>query len=180
MGDILSGHLEIIDVPHPKELKAYTQQVFANVPKPEQATTPEDEAQAREAFSHIKHVLYIIRENRTYDQVFGDLGRGNGDPKLVFFGKDVTPNAHDLANQTVILDNLYVNGEVSANGHQWSNAAYATSWTEKDVALTTAAAACPSPMNELTASPAGYLWDNCRKHGVTFESYGEFARFTVR
>ncbi len=177
VGDILSGHLEILDVPHPKQLQAYTQQVFANVPKPEQATTQEDEAQAREAFSHIKHVLYIIRENRTYDQVFGDLGRGNGDPKLVFFGKDITPNAHDLANQTVILDNLYVNGEVSANGHEWSNAAYATSWTERRWPVGYSGRSVPDSDDRVSASPAGYLWDNCRKHGVTFESYGEFASF---
>jgi DNA-binding beta-propeller fold protein YncE len=177
VGDILSGHLEIIDVPRPMELKAYTQQVYANVPKPQQATTHEDEAQAREAFSHIKHVLYIIRENRTYDQVFGDLGRGNGDPKLVIFGKDITPNAHDLANQTVILDNLFVNGEVSESGHQWSNAAYATNFTEKMWPSHYSSRGEPEADERLTASPAGYLWDNCRKHGVTFESYGEFASF---
>jgi YVTN family beta-propeller protein len=177
VGDILSGNLEIIDVPHPKELKTYTQQVYANVPKPEQATTQEDEAQAREAFSHIKHVLYIIRENRTYDQVFGDLGRGNGDPKLVLFGKDITPNAHDLANQTVILDNLYVNGEVSEDGHQWSNAAYATNFTEKGWPSNYSSRGEPKADERLTASPAGYLWDNCRKHGLTYVSYGEFARF---
>jgi YVTN family beta-propeller protein len=177
VGDILSGHLEIIDVPRPRELQAYTQQVYANVPKPAQDTTQEDEAQAREAFRHIKHVLYIIRENRTYDQVFGDLGRGNGDPKLVLFGKDVTPNAHELANQTVILDNLYVNGEVSEDGHQWSNAAYATNFTEKAWPSSYSGRGEPEADEKLTASPAGYLWDNCRKHGVTFESYGEFAGF---
>ena len=177
VGDILSGHLEIIDVPRPKELKTYTQQVYANVPKPEQATTQEDEAQAREAFSHIKHVLYIIRENRTYDQVFGDLGRGNGDPKLVLFGKDITPNAHELANQTVILDNLYVNGEVSEDGHQWSNAAYATNFTEKAWPSSYSRRGEPEADERLTTSPAGYLWDNCRKHGLTYVSYGEFASF---
>ena len=175
VGDILAGHLEIIDVPRPRALKAYTQQVFANVPKPEQATTQEDEAQAREAFRHIKHVLYIIRENRTYDQVFGDLTRGNGDSKLVLFGKDITPNAHELANQTVILDNIYVNGEVSEDGHQWSNAAYATNFTEKAWPSSYGHHGEPEADERLTASPAGYLWDACRKHGITFFSYGEFA-----
>jgi DNA-binding beta-propeller fold protein YncE len=178
VGDILSGHLEIINVPRARELKAYTQQVFANVPQPEQDTAQEDEAQARAAFSHIKHVLYIIRENRTYDQVFGDLGRGNSDPKLVLFGKDVTPNAHDLANQTVILDNLYVNGEVSEDGHQWSNAAYATNFTEKAWPSSYSRRGEPEADERLTASPAGYLWDNCRKHGISYISYGEFAHFT--
>ena len=131
IGDILQGHLEIINIPRPAELKAYTHQVFANVPQPAQLTSPEDETQAHEAFTHIKHVVYVIRENRTYDQVLGDIGRGNSDAKLVLFGKDITPNAHQLANQTVLLDNLYVNGEVSEDGHQWSNAAYATNFTEK-------------------------------------------------
>jgi DNA-binding beta-propeller fold protein YncE len=177
VGDILAGHLEIIDVPHPRELKAYTQQVYANVPKPEQATAPEDEAQAREAFRHIKHVLYIIRENRTYDQVFGDLGRGNGDPKIVMFGKDVTPNAHALANQTVILDNLYVNGEVSENGQQWSNAAYATVFTERAWPSKYSDRGEPEADERLTTSPAGYIWDNCRKHGLSYISYGMFAKF---
>jgi YVTN family beta-propeller protein len=178
VGDILAGHLEIIDLPRPKALKAYTQQVLANVPNPEQATTELDQTQAREAFSHIKHVLYIIRENRTYDQVLGDLGRGNGDPKLVLFGNDITPNAHALANRTVILDNLYVNGEVSQDGHQWSNAAYATSFTEKAWPLSYSRRGEPDADERLTASPAGYLWDNCRKHGVSYISYGEFASFT--
>lgn len=179
VGDILAGHLEIIDVPRPKELKAYTQQVFANVPKPEQTTTQEDEAQAREAFSHIKHVLYIIRENRTYDQVFGDLGRGNSDPKLVLFGKDVTPNAHELAKQTVILDNIYVNGEVSEDGQQWSNAAYATNFTEKAWPSHYSRRGEPEADERLTTSPAGYIWDNCRKHGLSYISYGMFARFSA-
>lgn len=177
VGDILSGHLEIINVPHPRELKAYTRQVFANVPNPQQGITAADEAQAREAFSHIKHVLYVIRENRTYDQVLGDVGRGNGDPKLVLFGKDITPNAHELANRTVVLDNLYVNGEVSEDGHQWSNAAYATAFTERAWPNSYSERGEPEADERLTASPAGYLWDNCRKHGISYISYGEFTHF---
>jgi len=177
VGDILAGHLEIIDVPHPKELKAYTLQVMANVPHPDAAPKREDETQAREAFSHIKHVLYVIRENRTYDQVFGDFGRGNSDPKLVLFGEDITPNAHDLARQTVLLDNLYVNGEVSEDGHQWSNAAYATNFTEKAWPMSYSRRGEPEADERLTASPAGYLWDNCRKHGISYISYGEFTSF---
>lgn len=177
VGDILTGHLEIIDVPGRKELKTYTQEVLANVGRPDPSISPQDEAGARQAFSQIKHVLYIIRENRTYDQVFGDLGRGNSDPKLVMFGNGVTPNAHALANQTVILDNLYVNGEVSEDGHQWSNAAYATNFTEKAWPMSYGGRGEPETDERLTASPAGYLWDNCRKHGVTFYSYGEFASF---
>ena len=177
VGNILSGHLEIIPVPGPDELKAYTKQVYANVPRPQQGISPQEEAEARDAFSHIKHVLYIIRENRTYDQVFGDLGRGNGDPNLVLFGNEITPNAHKLANQTVILDNLYVNGEVSEDGHQWSNAAYATNFTEKAWPSSYSRRGEPKADERLTASPAGYLWDNCRRHGISYISYGEFAHF---
>src|SRR6516162_3062397 len=81
--------------------------------------------------SPIKHVLYIIKENRTYDQVFGDLKQGNGDPSLVLFGRDVTPNRHAIAEQFVLLGNLYCNGEVSQDGHPWSTAAYATEFTER-------------------------------------------------
>jgi hypothetical protein len=95
----------------------------------------------------------------------------------VLFGKDITPNAHDLANQTVILDNLYVNGEVSEDGHQWSNAAYATNFTEKAWPSSYSSRGEPKADERLTASPAGYLWDNCSKHGVTYVSYGEFASF---
>ena len=86
--------------------------------------------------SPIKHVLYIIKENRTYDQVFGDLTRGNGDPSLVMFGREVTPNHHKLAEEFVLLDNLYCNGHVSADGHPWSTMAYNTDYIARNWALT--------------------------------------------
>ena len=78
--------------------------------------------------SPIKHVIYIIKENRTYDQVFGDMPRGNGDPALTMFGEQVTPNHHKLAREFVLLDNLYCNGHVSADGHPWSTMAYNTDY----------------------------------------------------
>ena len=81
--------------------------------------------------SPIKHCIYIIKENRTYDQVFGDIREGNGDAALCIFPERVTPNHHALARQFVLLDNFYVDGEVSANGHEWSMAAYATDYVEK-------------------------------------------------
>ena len=86
--------------------------------------------------SPIKHVIYIIKENRTFDQVFGDMGRGNCDPSLVMFGKEVTPNHHKLANEFVLLDNLYCNGHVSADGHPWSTMAYNTDYIARNWALT--------------------------------------------
>src|SRR5438552_1047289 len=81
--------------------------------------------------SPIKHVFYIIRENRTYDQVLGDLPQGNGDSKLALFGRDTTPNAHALAESFVLFDNFYVDADVSYNGHSFSTAAYATDFIEK-------------------------------------------------
>ena len=79
----------------------------------------------------IRHVIYIIKENRTYDQIFGDLGAGNGDPSLTMYGEDITPNLHKLARQFGVLDNFYDSGEVSGDGHVWSNAAITSDYTEK-------------------------------------------------
>jgi len=178
VGSTLTGAISIIDAPDKARLAAYTAQVKSNFPNPEANV---DKSQAdrvtKEVFPKIKHVLYIIRENRTYDQVFGDLGKGNGDPDLVLFGEDVTPNAHKLARETVILDNLYCNGEVSQDGHQWSNAAYATDFTQKAWVNSYSRRGQPEADERLTSSPAGYLWDNCKKHGKTYRSYGEFASF---
>ncbi len=178
VGSQLEGAFSIIDVPDRAQLTAYTAQVKNNFPNP---AAQIDQAHAdritKEVFPKIKHVLYIIRENRTYDQVLGDLGKGNGDPNLTLFGENVTPNAHKLARESVILDNLYCNGEVSQDGHQWSNAAYATDYTQKAWVNSYSRRGQPEADERLSASPAGYLWDNCRKHGKSYRSYGEFASF---
>ncbi|MBC7925916.1 MAG: beta-propeller fold lactonase family protein, partial [Bryobacteraceae bacterium] len=120
------------------ELKGWTKQVYDNVPYKDEylarAKAPQTESVIpREvgAGSPIKHVIYIIRENRTYDQVLGDMPKGNGDPRITIFGKAVTPNAHALSDQFVLFDNLYCDGEVSVDGHSWSNSAYATDFNEK-------------------------------------------------
>ncbi len=81
--------------------------------------------------SHFKHVVYIIKENRTYDQVFGDMKQGNGDSSLVHFGEEVTPNHHALAEEFVLMDNYYCSGVLSADGHQWTDEAYVTDYIEK-------------------------------------------------
>ena len=178
VGATLVGTMSIVDVPDKAQLANYTAQVKANFPTPEaNIDKAHAERVTNEVFPKIKHVLYIIRENRTFDQVFGDLGKGNGDPNLTLFGEDVTPNGHKLARETVILDNLYCNGEVSQDGHQWSNAAYATDFTQKAWVNSYSRRGQPEADERLTASPAGYLWDNCRKHGKTYRSYGEFASF---
>src|SRR5580692_7512206 len=79
----------------------------------------------------IKHVIYVIKENRTYDQVLGDVKEGNGDPSICIFPEKITPNHHKLAREFVLLDNFYADGEVSANGHEWSMGAYASDFVEK-------------------------------------------------
>jgi YVTN family beta-propeller protein len=179
IGAILSGAVSIVDAPDSAQLAAYTRQVVANTP---QAVNQTHDAQAfattaRNAFRKIKHVLFIIRENRTYDQVFGDLGVGNGDSRLTLFGNEVTPNAHKIARRHVVFDNLYCNGEVSEDGHQWCNAAYATDFVEKAWPNNYSKRGEPEADERLTASPAGYLWDNCARHGLSYRSYGEFASF---
>ena len=178
VGSQLEGRLSIIDVPDRTQLAAYTKQVRNNFPDPKaQVDQAHADRVTKEVFPKIKHVLYIIRENRTYDQVLGDLGKGNGDPNLTLFGEQATPNAHKLARETVILDNLFCNGEVSQDGHQWSNAAYVTDFTQKAWVNSYSRRGQPEADERLTSSPAGYLWDNCRKHGRSYRSYGEFASF---
>jgi YVTN family beta-propeller protein len=178
VGSQLEGTFSIIDAPDRAQLKIYTAQVKNNFPNPAaQIDQRHADRITKEVFPKIKYVLYIIRENRTYDQVLGDLGKGNGDPNLTLFGENVTPNAHKLARETVILDNLYCNGEVSQDGHQWSNAAYATDYTQKAWVNSYSRRGQPEADERLTASPAGYIWDNCRKHGKSYRSYGEFASF---
>ena len=133
--------------------------------------------------SVFKHVVYIIKENRTYDQVLGDDPRGNGDPQLCIFGKEITPNLHKIAKDFVLLDNTYCSGILSADGHQWSTSAFATAAMEKSFAGFPRS--YPDGMGDdekdaLIYSPAGFIWDNAIKHGKTLRNYGEFAAPKVR
>jgi YVTN family beta-propeller protein len=137
--------------------------------------------------SPIKHVFYVIRENRTYDQVFGDLERGNGDRTLTLFGEEVTPNAHALATEFGILDNFYVDAEVSYDGHAFSTSAYATDIVEKfwptnyaargAAYLSEGLGALRNSYGNVAAPLNGYLWDAAARHHVTYRSYGEFAHW---
>jgi hypothetical protein len=122
--------------------------------------------------SLIQHVVYIIKENRTYDQYFGDLGKGNGDPNLVLFGKDVTPNHRRLAEQFVVLDNFYATGGNSADGHQWATQANETAYT-----MYPAYEGRSYPYDgsdPLAYSQGGFLWDAARARGRSVRVYGEF------
>jgi YVTN family beta-propeller protein len=175
---VLSGHVSIVDLPDAQRLAVYTQQAKANVPVPDTFTDTAHAAAIRQdVFPKIKHVVYIIRENRTYDQVLGDLGFGNGDPRLTIFGAKVTPNAHALSKRFVTLDNLYCDGEVSEDGHQWSNAAYATDFNQKSWTNSYSTRSEPDGDERVMSSPAGYLWDACERKHLTYRSYGEMAGF---
>jgi YVTN family beta-propeller protein len=122
----------------------------------------------------IEHVIYIIKENRTYDQEFGDLPHTNGDPQLTIFGEQVTPNQHALAREYVALDNLYCDGEVSVDGHSWSDAAYATDFNERFWPPTYAGRSNAVPSRAYVPA-AGHLWDLAQRKGLTYRSYGEYA-----
>ena len=173
VGETLSGALSIIDVPDDKTLAAYTETVYKNCPYSDALLTnaPYTRKTAIPTRvgdpSPIKYVLYIIKENRTYDQVFGDMPRGNGDPSLVMFGRDVTPNHHKLADEFVLMDNLYCNGHVSADGHPWSTMAYATDYISRNWALTYSnrSGIEDDDEGELSNAPSGYLWDACAVRG---------------
>ena len=122
--------------------------------------------------SPIKHVFYIIKENRTYDQVFGDMPEGNGDPSLVQFGRDVTPNHHALAEQFVLLDNFYGPGDQSALGHRWILQAYPSTWTHKY-------SNARNNQNPMLLGPTEAIYDNAKAHGVTVRAYGERGANTI-
>ncbi len=128
----------------------------------------------------IKYVFYIVKENRTYDQVLGDMKEGNGDPSLCLFPEAITPNHHALAREFVLLDNFYVEAEVSADGHEWSMGAYATDFVEKMWPLGYGhdkKFPYPSEGAFPIATPAGgYLWDRAKEAGVSYRSYGEWVR----
>jgi YVTN family beta-propeller protein len=176
------GSVELLPLSNLRaRIAAYTKQVIANTPYNDSLLTEARPSDAPSivprqvgAGSPIQHVLYIIKENRTYDQVFGDLPKGNGDARLTIFGRQVTPNQHALAEQFVTLDNLYCDGEVSVDGHSWSNAAYATDFNERrwppDYGGFSQATSSPA-----NTPSAGRLWDLARRKGLTYRSYGEYA-----
>jgi YVTN family beta-propeller protein len=183
--NMLEGFISFIPRPDAAQIAAYTQQVRRNSPY-----TPEDLRQAPVASASvipaqvgqpcpIKHVLYIIKENRTYDQVFGDMkdaaGKaiGNGDPELTMYGEAVSPNHHQLARDYVLLDNLYCNSEVSVDGHSWCDAAIATDFNQRSWIISYSKHGHLPGNLEMETPSAGYLWDLCRRHGITFKTYGE-------
>lgn len=137
----------------------------------------------------IEHIVYILKENRTYDQVLGDLPQGNGDPSLTLFGRDVTPNQHALAERFVLLDNFYCSAEVSGDGWNFSTAGMGSEYVERNVPYGYTGKARPYDYEganngvavdrlgipDAAAPPGGYLWDKARERRVSLRNYGMFA-----
>jgi YVTN family beta-propeller protein len=181
------GSVAVIEIPEPAQLASYTTAVAENnhlrlagsesmkrlansaatpIPIPERSGEP----------SPIEHIVYIIKENRTYDQVLGDIAKGNSDPSLVMFGRDVTPNQHKLAEQFVLLDNFFATGGNSADGHQW-----ATQANEVEYCLWPGYQGRSYPFDgsdPMAYSSGGFLWDYALAKGKSVKVYGEYAGST--
>jgi hypothetical protein len=174
----LDGDISIFDLPNSKQLDQWTVTCRINAEREMSSELIKREREMIPTLRNIKHVLYVIRENRSFDQVLGDLPGINAEPRLCMYGEKITPNGHKIAKAFKIFDNLYCDGEVSQDGHQWCCSSYCTDFTEKVWPSGYADRGSPEQDESVNASPAGYLWDNCRKHGLSYRSYGEFASFT--
>ena len=174
IGDVITGSVSIVPIPDSATLARYTARVYS--------LSPYSNAALRGGITNrpiakppIRHVVYVIRENRTYDQVLGDVAEGNGDATLAIFNDSVTPNAHAIARGFVLFDNFYVDGEVSADGHEWSTRAFANDFNEKtwpqvysdrrDWDLTSG--------EDLANRAESYLWDAAKRKGLWVVNFGE-------
>jgi YVTN family beta-propeller protein len=188
IGGLFAGTLSTIPMPAPRQMTAYSQTVYecsplrrgepAAVPGTSRAPGHPIPSKVGDA-SPIKYVIYVVKENRTYDQVFGDMKEGNGDPNICLFPEAVTPNHHALAREFVLLDNFYVESEVSADGHEWSMGAYATDFVERIWPLGYRGdRRTPYPsegaLDEVARPAGGDLWDKAAAKGVSYRSYGEW------
>jgi YVTN family beta-propeller protein len=186
------GSVSLMPVPNAADLAKLSERAAKNIRRGSiaQAALPARPDQPPRAIperigepSLIKHVVYIIKENRTYDQVFGAHKRGRGQADLCIFGEEITPNQHNLVNEFVLLDNTYCAGILSADGHQWSTTAFSTDYMEKSFAGFPRS--YPDGMGEdeadaIAYSPAGFLWDNAIAHKKSIRNYGEFMAPKVR
>jgi hypothetical protein len=182
------GSLSLVPVPSARQLADFTGSARANLRYPllAQARLPARAGQPVRAVPEragepclFQHVIYIIKENRTYDQVLGDVKEGDGDPALCTFGERTTPNQHQLVRQFVLLDNTYCCGSRSCDGHQWTDSALATDYMEKSFAgfpRSYPAGGDITSEDALAYSPAGFIWDDALAHGKTLRDYGEFTQ----
>lgn len=186
IGGLFKGTLSIMPIPEEETLAGYSKLVYENA-----AYSP---ARAKQAHtekgnpiptklgdpSPIKYVFYIIKENRTYDQVLGDITAGNGDPSLCLFPDSITPNLHAIAKEFVLLDNFYVNAEVSADGHNWSMGGYANDYVEKTWPTNYGGRGGNydyEGSRKIAYPRKGFIWDYCQRAGVSYRTYGEFSTF---
>ena len=179
------GSVNVIPVPSDAELAAYTTSVAQNnrltlrTDSAGPALTPRRDSPARAVperpgeRSRIDHVVYIVRENRTYDQVFGDIGKGASDSSLVQYGRDVTPNAHALAEQFVLLDHFFASGGNSADGHNWLTQGRETEYPMWP--LYTGRSYPSEGVDPLAYSSGGFLWEAAQAKGKTVQVFGEYA-----
>lgn len=175
------GTISVIPIPGAAELKKYTQTVAeCNSRKDSLIALERSAAKPGKAVpeklgerSPIEHVVYILKENRTYDQVLGDLPQGDGEPKLCIFGKDITPNHHALAEEFVLLDNFYCNGVLSADGHSWAMEGAVTGYLERSFGGFTRSYPYGGD-DALNAAQSGFIWDDVLAAGLTFRNFGEF------
>lgn len=181
------GLVSLVPVPSPSDLAALTQVALANMlypklaeaklpPRPGQPPQPVPERVGEP--SVFKHVIYVIKENRTYDQVLGDMPEGNGDTNLCVFGEKYTPNQHKIAREFVLLDNTYCAGVQSADGHQWTDSAIANEYIERELTAgfprSYPGAKVAEGVDALAWASSGFIWDNALAHGKTFRNYGEW------
>jgi hypothetical protein len=172
-GSLMTLHVNGIDLASTSKRVAR-----ANGWNAERATRP---------YPPFRHVIYIIKENRTYDQIFGDMKEGDSDPSLVFFGREISPNHHAMADRFGLFDRFFVNAEVSAHGHNWSTAAYVTDYVTKSVPQqygnkgrtydyegTNRGKLLDNDDDDVASPATGYLWDLAIRKGITFRNYGEF------
>lgn len=186
------GSLSAVPWPDAAELKNMTNQALDNyrVEVVRQALLPARPGQAPASVplrsgepSVFSHVVYIIRENRTYDQVLGDMDKGRGDPELCIFGEKITPNAHKLAREFVLLDNTYCSGILSADGHAWSLSAFANDYLERSFAgfpRSYPAGLAASEIDVMAWSPQGFLWSAASRVGRSTRVYGEMSHGSIR
>jgi YVTN family beta-propeller protein len=171
----------VIMIPGKNKLKAYTDTVIAvndlsratlAMEKPRENVKPRPVPDRIGEPSLFKHVVYIIKENRTYDQILGDMKQGDGDQALCIYGKEITPNTHKLSEEFLLLDNFYASGKCSADGHQWTDASIVTDYIEKNMRAWFRSYAHVQT-DALVYAPTGFIWDNATGHGKSARIYGE-------
>lgn len=186
IGGLFKGVLQKLSIDFVlNNLPALTEQVKFNTPFHQEQLLGDNEIPSKNPIpskigqsSPIKHVFYIIKENRTYDQVLSDVAGGNGDTSLLLFGENITPNQHKLVKEFVLLDNFFVDAEVSADGHNWSTAAIANDYTEKTWPTSYGGRGGDyvyEGQSKVAHPDKGFIWDHAKRANISFRTYGEFA-----